>query len=108
HQPAKPGKRPMTNKPVKEIPRTSARSTGRMKTQRLANEPVKVAGVFGPRTLNQTKQPSASKQSKSANQLAAKRLPQTGDQANNDMALLGVIGMLSTIGLAALRRKRRD
>ncbi|EHO51348.1 hypothetical protein, partial [Lentilactobacillus kisonensis] len=85
---AKPGKRPTAKKTAKatsQVKRATSR-TGRMKTQRLANEPVKVAGVFGPRTLNPTKQPSASQQPKSANQLAAKRLPQTGDQANNDMA----------------------
>ncbi|EHO51288.1 hypothetical protein, partial [Lentilactobacillus kisonensis] len=44
HQPAKPGKRP-TAKQTAKTTAQAKRSTGRVKTQRLANEPVKVAGV---------------------------------------------------------------
>lgn len=41
-------------------------------------------------------------------QYPSSRLPQTGDAENKGTVILGVIGMLSTLGLAALRRKKRE
>lgn len=71
------------------------------------SEPVKVAGVYGPAKPASQQSNNLNKQA-SSQQLAQKRLPQTGDDQNEGAVILGVVGMLSTIGLAALRRKRRN
>ena len=65
-------------------------------------------GGNGSGTFNNLNQSGLNGQSNKANaQYPTNRLPQTGDDQNDGTVILGVVGMLSTLGLAALRRKRR-
>ncbi|GHP14028.1 hypothetical protein YK48G_14530 [Lentilactobacillus fungorum] len=111
NQPAKPAVQKTKSRRAKaKGTSTTKQAATPMSKQQIAKTPVKVAGMYKPKPaqqLNQMKQVSNSKQAANQ-QLAAKRLPQTGDNPDNGAVLLGVIGMLSTIGLAALRKKRRQ